>query len=468
MSRNTWFFFTLIISPIIHLSQVASQCGGFAIKRDDKLVLYRITLNTYWTRIRFPKHYPDQRVPQFGKLIGRTHDRTYSLYRLGTRLNAGITQYIETGETRGLASEGNSPSVLDSFTGSAITRGEGTSTTRAFLDSNHTVVSAVARIIPSPDWFVGVDSFQLCIDGDWIDSVTVELDPLDAGTNEGLTFTSLMQRTWPQSLAYRITSRYPGHPAASFNYPNLPRLPPIATLTFTKLKEYTLAKVYLEEDVEMEFVSIDGDSSRYFPVNEPKASKGYRSPSSGADAADQRYGYWTNSTQNAIGNNDENAKTAIIDGIVASYNFLHDKRIKENGLEGQSRGANGTPRESRRPQGGFVGSVDRNSSKLGWPSGLFYSNRRDNHRLQIKNRRFHTERKMKKQRSPRDCKISDWSAWSACSRSCGVGETQRLRKIIVKARRGGKPCHSLKETKWCGSAAPCTDSHKQIDHFYAN
>uniref|UniRef100_A0A0C9QM49 Spon2 protein n=1 Tax=Fopius arisanus TaxID=64838 RepID=A0A0C9QM49_9HYME len=237
MSRNTWFFFTLIISPIIHLSQVASQCGGFAIKRDDKLVLYRITLNTYWTRIRFPKHYPDQRVPQFGKLIGRTHDRTYSLYRLGTRLNAGITQYIETGETRGLASEGNSPSVLDSFTGSAITRGEGTSTTRAFLDSNHTVVSAVARIIPSPDWFVGVDSFQLCIDGDWIDSVTVELDPLDAGTNEGLTFTSLMQRTWPQSLAYRITSRYPGHPAASFNYPNLPRLPPIATLTFTKVRK---------------------------------------------------------------------------------------------------------------------------------------------------------------------------------------------------------------------------------------
>lgn len=60
---------------------------------------------------------------------------------------------------------------------------------------------------------------------------------------------------------------------------------------------------------------------------------------------------------------------------------------------------------------------------------------------------------------PRDCKVGDWEAWSACSRSCGVGETQRVRKITVKPRRGGAPCPPLKETKWCGSATPCPDNN---------
>lgn len=62
-----------------------------------------------------------------------------------------------------------------------------------------------------------------------------QLDPLDGGTDNGFTFTAANWPTQPQGIAYRITSRYPAHPAGSFYYPNLPRLPPIATLTFTKV-----------------------------------------------------------------------------------------------------------------------------------------------------------------------------------------------------------------------------------------
>ncbi|XP_015119117.1 uncharacterized protein LOC107042558 [Diachasma alloeum] len=472
MCKKTGIFFSLLIItllPIVHLSQVSSQCGGDSAshKPQDNLALYKITLDTYWTRIRFPKNYPDQRA-QFGKLIGQTHDRTYSLYRLGTRLNSGIAHYIETGETNGIASEGNNPNVFDSFSGLSILRGDGTSSTRAFVDSNHTLVSIVSRITPSPDWFIGVDSFQLCIDGDWIDTVTVELDPLDAGTHEGITFTAMHQhqRSWPQNLAYRITSRYPAHPAASFNYPNLPRLPPIATLTFTKLKEYSLTGVYHQDQVEMEFVSIEGASSRYSPVNEAISKTVV------AVADHQKYGYWmNNSTQYTIGNNkEENAKAAIIDGIVSSYNkfpvgkYTHDERLKGNfDLDKEPKRA--PIRQNKRPiiKGRIVNSTSRPTNSL------FLSNRpRVNHRLHIKNRGIQWRGKLHQRRAPRDCKSSDWTAWSACSRSCGVGETQRVRKIIVKARRGGKPCHSLKETKWCGSATPCPDSNKQIDHFHIN
>lgn len=68
-----------------------------------------------------------------------------------------------------------------------------------------------------------------------MDSVTVEMDPLDAGTDNGFTFTAPNWPTDPQGIIYRITSRYPAHPAGSFFYPQNKRLPPIATIQFIKV-----------------------------------------------------------------------------------------------------------------------------------------------------------------------------------------------------------------------------------------
>jgi hypothetical protein len=36
-------------------------------------------------------------------------------------------------------------------------------------------VSVAVRIVPSPDWFVGFDSLQLCKDGFWIDALSVQV-----------------------------------------------------------------------------------------------------------------------------------------------------------------------------------------------------------------------------------------------------------------------------------------------------
>lgn len=30
-------------------------------------------------------------------------------------------------------------------------------------------------MIPSPDWFIGIDSFDLCVNGNWLDSITIEV-----------------------------------------------------------------------------------------------------------------------------------------------------------------------------------------------------------------------------------------------------------------------------------------------------
>ena len=51
------------------------------------------------------------------------------------------------------------------------------------VDSSHPLVSIIARIIPSPDWFIGVHDVSLCNNsGYWIDEKVIPLFPYDAGT----------------------------------------------------------------------------------------------------------------------------------------------------------------------------------------------------------------------------------------------------------------------------------------------
>ena len=43
-----------------------------------------------------------------------------------------------------------------------------------------------SRIVPSPDWFVGLDSFNLCIGGEWVDSVAIKVNVHHDNSNKPL------------------------------------------------------------------------------------------------------------------------------------------------------------------------------------------------------------------------------------------------------------------------------------------
>ncbi|XP_056145668.1 thrombospondin type-1 domain-containing protein 7B [Lampris incognitus] len=56
---------------------------------------------------------------------------------------------------------------------------------------------------------------------------------------------------------------------------------------------------------------------------------------------------------------------------------------------------------------------------------------------------------------PLDCKLSDWSAWSACSASCGSGLKVRSKWLREKAFNGGRPCPKLDLKNQVYEAVPC-------------
>ncbi|EDS42923.1 conserved hypothetical protein [Culex quinquefasciatus] len=125
-------------------------------------------------------------------ITGQSHNRAFNLFRLNDLASASISRFAESGHAHALEEElsRQSPAIHDEFHLPKIAKGEGSSEGTFFLDGSHTMVSFITKIVPSPDWFVGLDSYNLCRGGRWADNVTIELSPLDAGTSNGLTFTS--------------------------------------------------------------------------------------------------------------------------------------------------------------------------------------------------------------------------------------------------------------------------------------
>ncbi|OCT61032.1 thrombospondin type-1 domain-containing protein 7B isoform X2 [Xenopus laevis] len=62
---------------------------------------------------------------------------------------------------------------------------------------------------------------------------------------------------------------------------------------------------------------------------------------------------------------------------------------------------------------------------------------------------------------PFDCKLSDWSAWSPCSSSCGTGVKIRSKWLKEKPYNGGRPCPKLDIKNQVYEAVPCYNECSQ-------
>ena len=90
------------------------------------------------------------------------------------------------------------------------------------VTANFSKVSIITMLAPSSDWFVGIDSVDLCNSGKWRESWNVTmLAPYDAGTEDGTTFSIDNNATNPPVNIFEITNNTVG----AFNAPK-----PIASL----------------------------------------------------------------------------------------------------------------------------------------------------------------------------------------------------------------------------------------------
>lgn len=153
---------------------------------------YSVRFVSEWSATTHPSSFPPN--PHMSPLIGGTHNASYSMWAPGETSRSGMEVMAETGGTLNLESEvnshigfGNTYSVIS---GGGVGTSPGSVETTFEIVASHPLVSLVSMVAPSPDWFVGVRDLPLLVDGEWVDTITIELFAWDAGTDSGSSYTS--------------------------------------------------------------------------------------------------------------------------------------------------------------------------------------------------------------------------------------------------------------------------------------
>lgn len=100
--------------------------------------------------------------------------------------------------------------ILQIFQGKSFSS-TGEETVQVEVDGMHSKVSLISMLGPSPDWFVGVDSMDLCDNWSWRNMAVEEsLPPWDSGTDSGKRFQSPDEATVPPAKIAVISNSEEG------------------------------------------------------------------------------------------------------------------------------------------------------------------------------------------------------------------------------------------------------------------
>lgn len=153
---------------------------------------YRATFVPNFTEDDYPTDYPSNIM--FSRMVVITHSATDKLFRENTNATSGFEVYVETGETSNLVSEYQNVDEGEVAVGIAIGQDivpGNTSVVEFTVSADNPLMSFVSRLSPSPDWFVGLDSFSLLnSDNTLVEERTFTLSFYDGGTDSGSTYTS--------------------------------------------------------------------------------------------------------------------------------------------------------------------------------------------------------------------------------------------------------------------------------------
>ncbi|KAF2898041.1 hypothetical protein ILUMI_08137, partial [Ignelater luminosus] len=205
---------------------------------------YEVTFEGLWSRNTHPKDFPsDKWRTRFSDVIGASHTTDYSFWSYGEFASEGLREVAENASTRTLESElkAKSDHIRTIIKARGISYPNVTGKTFAVfrVDNRHHLMSLVSMIYPSPDWFVGVSSLELCLENcSWVESMTLRLYPNDAGTDDGLTYDAPDEPTHPRGIIRKITSDSPNDERSPFYDLQGAPIKPLAKLYLSRQRLY--------------------------------------------------------------------------------------------------------------------------------------------------------------------------------------------------------------------------------------
>ena len=185
---------------------------------------YRVTFEGKFTASALASGVSVPSGAHFTTLIGAVHNGSVTFWSSGGTASAGVEAVAELGTTGAFKSEINAAmlnalAVIEQSIASGPTA---TATLDITLTTDHPRVTLLTMIAPSPDWFVGVSGLSLrnTADDGWQPSLTVNLFPYDAGTEEGTEFSLNNSATSPQGTITSIKGmgKFSNEPIATLTF----------------------------------------------------------------------------------------------------------------------------------------------------------------------------------------------------------------------------------------------------------
>lgn len=382
-----------------------------------------------WSKHTHPKDFPIGWDTKFGDIIGASHPNNFSMWTYGEHATEGMANLALHGATEDLEKElmSDIAYVRTIIKARGIAHPDIYGKTHAVfrVDKDRHLITLASQIYPSPDWYIGVSALELCtFDGGWVEHKEMNLYPYDAGVDNGPTYTSPDQPTKPQEAIRRIKPNQPNDVRSPFHDTESKSMKPMAKLIISLQRLYDNNCDNQDGEKDDDEDDEENETEDEKDEEDNRASRGGSNRGRGGKAQDDEksnnhceVSEWTKWSD--CGGPCENKTRTREFTSKATQNWL--KKNCEN-VELTDEMPCSTNQKTRNDCNKPEGEIDLDGDEG----------------PQLK-------------RS--DCPLSDWSAYSECSKSCGKGEMTRTREFTN--RRNRDECKkafadlNLHETKTC-------------------
>ena len=180
---------------LIPLAAIAALVSLPVAAQNADRATYEVTFTPMWSAKTHPLEYPEAGVltgPHFSGVIGTTHGTGYEIFKVGKMPSAGLERLSEMGkhdpldaEIKAAIAKGSAGSLFETDAIKDLTKSVKFTVT---VDGKNPMVSAVAMIAPSPDWFAGVGNINMKEGGGWVVAKTLDVYAYDSGGDDGTTY----------------------------------------------------------------------------------------------------------------------------------------------------------------------------------------------------------------------------------------------------------------------------------------
>ncbi len=213
-------------TPIVTVETVRTDASGlytftnlddgnyvvqFLSPQQSSTAQYRVTMNAVWDAQSHPIDYPSS--AHFSGIIGATHNADISYWSPGTLASPGVKRVAETGVRATIRSEINTE-IANGNTEQQLLGGGALGVDMVSLDFTvsdiYPLMFMISMIAPSPDWIIGFHDLSLLdANGNWKNSVVIDAEPYDAGTDSGPTYSYPNTPTNPPVPIFNLTGTSP-------------------------------------------------------------------------------------------------------------------------------------------------------------------------------------------------------------------------------------------------------------------